>query len=108
MSSETRIPRAFRSATEHAPFAATTPGDPLRLCINTTVAAIAWLVTPALAVTLFGAIAIRAYVRARRAGLLASKCKLGDTRLVLAYLVVLTTAGAGWTAFRLWQVASGS
>ena len=41
------------------------------------------------------------YVRARRAGLLRSRCKLGDTRLVIAYLVVLALAGAAGTAWAL-------
>ena len=40
----------------------------------------------------FAVLAIVGYARARRAGLLRSRCKLGDTRLVLAYLVVLAVA----------------
>ena len=75
--------------------------DPLRLCIATTVALVAWLVTPPLAVALFGVVAIVGYVRARRAGLLSSRCKLGDTRLVLAYLTVATLAGVVGVAQRL-------
>lgn len=74
--------------------------DPLRLCIATTVALIAWLVTPALAVTIFGTIAIVGYARARRAGLMSSRCKLGDTRIVLAYLTLATLAGAVATVMR--------
>ena len=37
----------------------------------------------------FALIAIAGYARARRAGLMHSKCKLGDTRVVLAYLSVV-------------------
>ncbi len=75
------------------------PFDPLRLCIFTTIALIAWVVSPSVAVLGFSALAIRGYARARRAGLLRSRCLLGDTRLVLAYLGLAFTAAAvavGW------------
>jgi len=39
-------------------------------------------------------LAIVGYARARRQGLLRSRCKLGDTRLVLLYLAVLAAAAA--------------
>ena len=39
-------------------------------------------------------LAVLGYARARREGLLRSRCKLGDTRLVLLYLVVLAAAAA--------------
>ncbi|MCO7202619.1 hypothetical protein NH287_03725 [Microbacterium sp. CnD16-F] len=64
------------------------PFDPLRLCVFATIAVIA-AVTGPLAVAFFAGVAIAGYMRARRAGLLRSRCKLGDTRLVLAYLCVL-------------------
>lgn len=106
-----RVPAAFHSATQedpHAPVGEGTPDvgratlpDPLRLCVATTVALIAWVVTPALAVAVFAGIALVAYARARRAGLLASRCKLGDTRLVLAYLGVALVAGVVGTVWRL-------
>lgn len=64
------------------------PFDPLRLCLFATIAAIA-AVTGPLAVAVFAGVAIAGYGRARRAGLLRSRCKLGDTRLVLAYLWAL-------------------
>ena len=71
------------------------PFDPLRLCVFATVALLGWLLGP-WALLGFAVLAIVGYARARRAGLLRSKCKLGDTRLVLAYLVVLAlAAGAG-------------
>ncbi|QEW02562.1 hypothetical protein [Microbacterium lushaniae] len=64
------------------------PFDPLRLCVFTTVAAIAALLGP-IVVAVFAGVAIAGYTRARRAGLLRSRCRLGDTRLVLVYLWVL-------------------
>jgi len=67
--------------------------DPLRLCVFTTIAAISCLLGP-VAVLAFALIAIAGYARARRAGLMRSRCKLGDTRLVLAYLSVIAVASA--------------
>ena len=75
------------------------PFDPLRLCVYTTVALIACVLGP-LAVAAFAGVAIAGYSKARRAGLLRSRCKLGDTRLVLAYLGVIALTGAvgiGWS-----------
>ncbi|KRC62061.1 hypothetical protein ASE14_09045 [Agromyces sp. Root81] len=69
------------------------PFDPLRLCVFTTVAVIACVLGP-IAVLGFALIAIAGYAKARRAGLLRSKCKLGDTRLVLAYLAVIAVLAA--------------
>ncbi len=40
-------------------------------------------------------------MHARRDGLLRSRCKLGDTRLVIAYLVVLAGLGVAGTAWAL-------
>lgn len=77
---------------------ATAPFDPLRLCVFTTVALIACVLGP-IAVLGFALLAIAGYARARREGLLRSKCKLGDTRLVLAYLSVLAVLAAVATPF---------
>ena len=75
--------------------AAEPPFDPLRLCVFATVAVLGWVLGP-WALLGFATLAIVGYGRARRAGLLRSKCKLGDTRLVLLYLVALAlAAGAG-------------
>ena len=71
----------------------TPPFDPLRLCVFTTIALIACVLGP-VAVLAFALVAIAGYAKARRAGLLRSKCKLGDTRLVLAYLTVIAVAFA--------------
>lgn len=67
--------------------------DPLRLCIFATVAALGWLLGP-LALLFFAALGFVGYAKARRAGLTRSKCLLGDTRIVLAYLAALTLAAA--------------
>lgn len=66
------------------------PYDPLRLCVYATVALIAWLLGP-WAVAAFAALGLAGYIRARRAGLLRSKCALRDTRLVIGYLGVIAT-----------------
>ncbi len=65
--------------------------DPLRLCVYTTVALIAWLLGP-WAVAFFAALGLAGYVRARRAGLKRSKCVLRDTRLVIGYLTLVLVA----------------
>jgi hypothetical protein len=88
-----------------APAGPATPGtyDPLRLCVYTTVALLAWLTGP-VAVTFFAGLGLAGYVRARRAGLTRSKCLLRDTRLVIAYLVVLAVAGLAGIAHAVWQL----
>ena len=77
------------------------PFDALRLCVFATIAAIA-AVTGPIAVLVFSGVAIAGYARARRAGLLRSRCKLGDTRLVLLYLSVL--AAASLLAIPFWAM----
>lgn len=67
--------------------------DPLRLCVNTTVALIACVMGP-IALLGFALLAISGYARARRGGLMRSKCKLGDTRVVLIYLSVVAVLAA--------------
>ena len=74
------------------------PFDPLRLCVYATVALIACLLGP-IALLFFSGLAIAGYTKARRAGLLRSRCKIGDTRLVLVYLSVLAFAAAIATPF---------
>ena len=70
------------------------PPDPLRLCVFATVALLGWILGP-LALLFFAGLGYLGYARARRAGLLTSRCKLGDTRLVLVYLAVLALVSAG-------------
>ena len=60
--------------------------DPLRLCVYATVAPLGFV----------------GYWRARRAGLLRSRCKLGDTRVVLVYLAALVAAGGTGIALGWW------
>ena len=67
------------------------PYDPLRLCVFATIALLGWVLGP-WALLGFSVLAVVGYTRARRGGLLRSKCKLGDTRLVLLYLVLLAAA----------------
>jgi hypothetical protein len=69
------------------------PFDPLKLCVFATVALLGWILGP-WALLGFALLAVAGYARARRQGLLRSRCKLGDTRLVLLYLVVLAVAAA--------------
>jgi len=71
------------------------PYDPLRLCVFATVALLGWLLGP-FGLLLFAGLGFTGYLRARRAGLLRSKCFLRDTRLVLGYLAVLiAVSGVG-------------
>jgi hypothetical protein len=77
--------------------------DPLPYCIYATVALIAWLASPPLAVAFFAGLGLRKYWRAWRAGLGKSDCLLGDPRRVMAYLGLLLIAGVGVT---LWRFAS--
>ncbi|MEI8057915.1 MAG: hypothetical protein WCI29_10960 [Actinomycetes bacterium] len=74
-------------ATADAPF------DPLRLCIYTTVALIAWILGP-FAVLGFAILGLAGYWRAHQAGLTRSRCYLGDVRLVLAYLGLIAVIAA--------------
>lgn len=62
--------------------------DPIRYCVFTTVALIAWLVSAPAAVALMSGLGIWAYATAYRKGLRRSTCVLGDVRLVVAYLAV--------------------
>lgn len=74
--------------------------DPLPLCVYTTVALLAWIFSPGLAVAVFGFAGLHAYARAWRAGLRRSDCILGDPRLVMLYLGLAGAAGLGWTLWR--------
>ena len=69
------------------------PFDPLRLCVFATIALITCVLGP-ISLLAFSGIAIAGYAKARRAGLLRSRCKLGDTRLVLVYLSALAVVAA--------------
>ncbi|MBS44888.1 MAG: hypothetical protein CMH83_17320 [Nocardioides sp.] len=70
--------------------------DPLRLCVAATTALLGWVLGP-VALVAFAGVGVAGYASARRGGLLRSRCKLGDTRLVLAYLAVLVVLGVAGT-----------
>ena len=75
--------------------------DPLKLCIFTTIALLAWIFGP-LAVAVFAVLGLAGYWRAHRAGLTRSGCYLRDVRLVLLYLglvLVAALAGIVWTVY---------
>jgi hypothetical protein len=77
--------------------------DPLRYCIFTTLGLLAWIVGPEVVVSLASAAGLIAYWTARRAGLVKSRCILGDTRLVMAYLALAFLAGIGGIAYRFFH-----
>ena len=74
-----------------------TPFDPLRLCIFTTIALLAWLLTPPAVVVWMATLGLIGYVKAYRAGLTKSRCYLRDVRLVLLYLGAAWLLGAVFT-----------
>ncbi len=79
------------------------PFDPLRLCIYTTIALLAWFLGP-FAVLAFAALGLAGYWKAHRAGLARSRCALGDVRRVLAYLgvvAVVAVVGCVWQIVHL-------
>lgn len=78
--------------------------DPLRFCIFTTIALIAWILGPPLAVTWMSGLGLWAYGRAWRAGQRRSRCWLRDTRLVLLYLGTAFAAGLFFSARSLLRV----
>ncbi|ETK34824.1 hypothetical protein [Microbispora sp. ATCC PTA-5024] len=75
------------------------PYDPLRLCVYTTVALLAWLLGP-WAVLGFAVLGLVGYARARRAGLTRSRCLMRDTRLVLTYLAVIAAVAVAALVIR--------
>lgn len=89
------LPEAARPET-------TQPFDPLRLCIFATVALLTCIFGP-ISLLFFSILGIRGYTKARRAGLMTSKCKLGDTKRVIAYLTTLAVLAAALTP--LWVMA---
>lgn len=60
--------------------------DPLRYCVYTTIALIAWAITPPAAVVWLSGLGLWGYGRAWRGGARRSRCLLHDMRLVFAYL----------------------
>ncbi len=97
MTADETPPDASGASTAEVPFPYQPPGksaapfDPLRLCIFATIAALSWALGP-FALLFFAGLGITGYVKARRAGLLNSRCLLGDTRIVIGYLGLLAAA----------------
>lgn len=75
--------------------------DPLRFCIFTTIALIAWAFGAPFAVLLMSGMGLLAYANAWRQGLRQSKCFLRDPRLVMGYLGTAFVLGAIFTARNL-------
>ena len=67
--------------------------DPLRYCVMTTVALLAWLLSPPVVVVAMGAFGFFMYWQAIRAGLTRSRCVLRHPMLVLGYLALASAAG---------------
>ena len=70
------------------------PFDPIRLCVYTTIALLAWIVSAPVMMMAMSALGLVAYRRAMRDGLARSKCVLRKPRLVLLYLGSVFIAGA--------------
>src|SRR5437764_1048198 len=68
--------------------------DPLRFCVYTTVALLAWLLSPPVMVMVMSGVGLWAYSSAMRGGLTRSKCLLRSPKLVLVYLGSVFAAGA--------------
>jgi hypothetical protein len=68
--------------------------DPVRYCVYTTIALIAWAITPAAAVVWLSGLGLWGYGRAWRSGARRSRCLLRDVRIVLAYLGTAFLLGA--------------
>jgi len=95
----------FSSAQLNTPAQASTPFDPIRFCVYTTVALLSWLVSPPVMVMVMSGLGLWAYSRAMREGLTRSKCVLRRPRLVLLYLGILFAAGATGLGFEIARVA---
>ncbi|NUQ12262.1 MAG: hypothetical protein HUU26_08050 [Gemmatimonadaceae bacterium] len=67
--------------------------DPLRYCVMTTVALLAWLLSPPVMVIAMGGLGFWMYWGAVRGGLRRTRCVLRHPRLVLGYLAAAVVAG---------------
>ena len=75
--------------------------DPIRFCVYTTVALLAWIVSPPVMVMAMSGLGLWAYARAVRAGLTRSKCVLRNPKLVLLYLGTVFAVGAVGFGFEI-------
>jgi hypothetical protein len=71
--------------------------DPVRYCVFTTIALIAWIASPPVAVAWTSGLGLWGYSKAYRAGLRRSKCVLGDVRVVMGYLGLAFAFGVFFT-----------
>ena len=90
--------------TSYASAGPTVPFDPIRFCVYTTVALLAWLVSPPVMVMVMSGLGLWAYSRAVRAGLTRSKCVLRNPKLVLLYLGTVFAAGAVGLGFEIARI----
>ena len=67
--------------------------DPLRYCVMTTVALLAWLLSPPVMVVAMGGLGFWMYWGAVRGGLSRTRCVLRHPKLVLGYLALACVAG---------------
>ena len=77
------------------------PFDPIRLCVYTTIALLAWIVSAPVMMMAMSALGLVAYARAMRDGLTRSKCVLRKPKLVLFYLSTVFVAGAAAIVMRI-------
>ena len=75
--------------------------DPIRLCVYTTIALLAWIVGAPVMMMAMSALGLVAYWRAMRDGLTRSKCVLRKPWLVLLYLGAAFAAGAAAIVLRI-------
>jgi hypothetical protein len=68
--------------------------DPLRFCVFTTVALLAWLLGAPAVVMAMSAMGLSAYGRAVHGGLAQTRCILRHPKLVLGYLALAFVAAA--------------
>lgn len=101
MSNPEPVPGRPVPGTPQEPAASGVAFDPLKLCVFTTVALLAWIFGP-FAVLAFALVGLAGYWKAHQAGLTRSRCYLRDVRLVLAYLAIIAAAAL---AGCIWQVA---
>ncbi|HEX6293197.1 MAG TPA: hypothetical protein VFZ66_28705 [Herpetosiphonaceae bacterium] len=81
--------------------------DPIRFCVFTTVALIAWAFGPPFAVALMSGLGLWAYANAWRQGLRQSKCFLRDPRLIMGYLGTTFVLGLIFTVRGIVQLFGG-
>ncbi len=104
------LPAAYAPAPPELP---NTSADPLRFCVFTTVALLAWVLGPVVVVAMAG-LGLVAYARAVRGGLAESRCVLRRPWLVLCYLAwawacacAVGAAGTGWGVWRATRAPVG-